>query len=77
MIEFSASMWMHLSEAHTVLIIFMKFFNNKILKQRLLYFGNVSPVISMTPLLFISKLFSLLLMYEFKYFTALLIKYIF
>ena len=33
MIEFSASMWMHLSEAHTVLIIFMKFFNNKILKQ--------------------------------------------
>lgn len=71
MIEFSASMWMHLSEAHTVLIIFMKFFNNKILKQRLLYFGNVSPVISMTPLLFISKLFSLLLMYEFKYFTAL------
>lgn len=71
MIEFSASMWMHLSEAHTVLIVFMKFFNNKILKQRLLYFGNVSPVISMTPLLFISKLFSLLLMYEFKYFTAL------
>ena len=59
MIEFSASMWMHLSEAHAVfLIIFMKFFNNKILKQRLFYFGNVSPVISMTTFIYFKIIFS-------------------
>lgn len=58
MIDFSASMWMHLSEAHTVLIIFMKFFNNKILKQRLFYFGNVSPVISMTAFIYFKIIFS-------------------
>lgn len=58
MIKFSASMWMYLSEAHTVLIIFMKFFNNKILKQRLFYFGNVSPVISMTTFIYFKIIFS-------------------
>ena len=58
MIEFSASMWTHLSEAHTVLIIFMKFFNNKVLKKRLFYFGNVSPVISMTNFIYFKIIFS-------------------
>lgn len=51
MIEFSASIWMHLSEAPTVLIIFMKFFNNKILKQ------NLSPVTSMITFIYLKIVF--------------------